>query len=144
MVPHQIAASSILVRQSNRVALHTDQPEKWERMLQDYSTGEGVGSAEIKPLGNAFDIKELKILIVDSSGVYPKGIHPPDFLILRGSPQVHLGRLLQSLRPAMVIADGSNYNGDVGRWAASCKSFGVPFHATALNGAFRQGIDRKP
>jgi competence protein ComEC len=142
MVPHRVGASSLLVRESNQVVLHTHQPEAWNRMLQDYITGEGVGSVEYRPLKNAYRFKDSRILLIDSSGVYPIGRIAPDFLILHGSPPIHMERLLQTLRPAVVIADGSNYTGDVVRWAASCAALGMPFHATAREGAFRQAIDK--
>jgi competence protein ComEC len=57
-------------------------------------------------------------------------------LVLTQSPKINLERLLDSVSPQMVIADGSNYRSYVERWKATCHKKKLPFHYTGENGAF--------
>jgi len=74
-------------------------------------------------------------LILDSLGSYPKrkNIHT---LLLTNSPKVNLNRLIDSLNPKRIVADGSNYFTYVKRWEKTCQLKKLPFHHTAKQGAF--------
>ncbi len=82
-----------------------------------------------------FQYKEKKILVLDSLGIIPKqkNIHT---LLLTNSPKVNLNRLIDSLNPKQIIADGSNYYSYVTRWEETCKLKKLPFNHTAKKGAF--------
>ncbi|KAA3623890.1 MAG: ComEC family competence protein [Flavobacterium sp.] len=75
------------------------------------------------------------MLIVDSSAVYPYD-RKVDIVVLRGNPKVHLERIIDSLQPALLVADGSNYRSYVNRWRATCKKRKLTFHFTGERGAF--------
>lgn len=75
------------------------------------------------------------ILIIDSLGIYPPET-TVDIIILTGSPRINLDRLIDSLQPKTIIADGSNYTSYVNRWRKSCKKRKLLFHPTASKGAF--------
>ena len=77
-----------------------------------------------------------KILVVDSSGVYPKGIRP-DIVVLTQSPKINFERFLQDIQPKMVVADASNFRTIQKLWKASCLKEKIPFHATAEKGFYR-------
>jgi competence protein ComEC len=47
-----------------------------------------------------------------------------------------LNRIIDSLKPQQIIADGSNYFAYVARWEESCKLKKLPFWHTAKQGAF--------
>jgi len=79
--------------------------------------------------------KQSTILVVDSTGVYPRD-RSVDLVLLSGSPKVHLDLLIENLKPKMIVADGSNYTSYAQRWAKTCKNRKLPFHHTGASGAF--------
>lgn len=79
--------------------------------------------------------KNKKILILDSLGVYPTS-EPIDIVVFTESPKLHLDRLLDSLQPDLIVADGSNYPSYVSRWRTTCEKRKLPFHHTGSKGAF--------
>ena len=58
-----------------------------------------------------------------------------DIILLKDSPDIHLEKLILSLKPHQIIADGSNYNSYVKRWENTAKAYDIPFHSTYYNGA---------
>jgi len=89
-----------------------------------------------KSLGNLVYFNGNKILIVDSSDVYPTTIRP-DILALTQSPKINLERLLQTMNPKMVVADASNYKTIQKLWKATCLKEKIPYHATGEKGFYR-------
>ena len=80
--------------------------------------------------------KNKKILLVDSLGIYAIKSIKPDYVLLRNSPKINLERLIDSIKPKIIIADGSNYKSYVLRWENTCKKRKLPFHQTGKKGAF--------
>lgn len=103
--------------------------------LKSYRTAINSSIYIEKSVPDILVFKSKLILIIDSTGVYPKhsGI---DIVILTESPKVHLERLIDSLKPKLIIADGSNYRSYVARWEETCKTRKLPFHQTGNGGAF--------
>lgn len=87
-----------------------------ERMLKNYKTKAHIHSTVLKPLPNAFQFEEKTIVIIDSLMLYPSSKKGVDVLLLRNSPRLHPERLLDSLNPRMIVADGSNYTSYVTLW----------------------------
>lgn len=87
-------------------------------------------------LKNTLFFNNKKILIIDSSSVYLKELNP-DILLLTNSPKINLERLLQTLKPKLVIADASNYVTIQNYWQKTCLKANIPFHSTNKNGFFR-------
>ena len=48
----------------------------------------------------------------------------------------YLNRLIDSIKPKYIIADGSNYKSYIEYWENICKKRKLPFHQTSKNGAF--------
>jgi competence protein ComEC len=88
-----------------------------------------------KQLQNLAFFKGKKILILDSLGVYTKGIKP-DILVLTQSPKINLNRLFLSLKPKQIVADASNYRNIQKLWKTSCEQQKIPFHATNEQGFY--------
>jgi competence protein ComEC len=82
-----------------------------------------------------FQYNNKKIFIMDSLGIYPKqkSIHT---IVLTNSPKVNLNRMIDSLKPKQIVADGSNYYSYAKRWEKTCKLKKLPFCHTAKQGAF--------
>ncbi|MDN3724271.1 ComEC/Rec2 family competence protein [Aequorivita sp. SDUM287046] len=103
--------------------------------VKSYISSVNVASYSESELPNLFRYNHSNILVLDSLGVFPKQtkIHT---LLLTNSPKLNLDRLLDSLKPTRVIADGSNYHTYVARWEKTCQTKKLPFSHTAKQGAF--------
>jgi competence protein ComEC len=52
------------------------------------------------------------------------------------SPKINLNRLIDSIRPELIIWDGSNYKTYQERWKLTCEAKKTQFHQTSEKGAF--------
>ncbi len=105
-------------------------------VTKSYGIGDNVNTNAIKQIPNIFQFKNETILLVDSLGVYQiKNLENP-IVVLQQSPKINLERLIKSLSPKQIIADGSNYKSYVKRWQKTAKKQKTPFHYTGKNGAF--------
>ncbi len=103
--------------------------------IKSFKTAVNISHYSEEKLPKIFRYNRKNILILDSLGVFPKqsNIHA---VILTGSPKVNLVRLIDSLNPKQIIADGSNYRSYIKRWENTCKLKKLPFAYTAEQGAF--------
>lgn len=136
LIPHQVANTMVWMREGSHFMVHGADSLSGAFLIRDALKFWDLDTVEFSPLTNRYDMDGLYLRVLDSSGLYSPAEPRPDFLLLSGSPKVHLGRLLQALRPGVVIADGSNYTSDLNRWERSCKLMGIPFHPTAKEGAY--------
>jgi competence protein ComEC len=105
-------------------------------LVQSYLIGNFCRIKSRKPLQNLMYFKKQKILVIDSSGVYPKGINP-DILVIIQAPKLNLQRLLKIYKPSKVIVDGSNYKSYIRLWEATCRKEKIPFHNTNEKGFYK-------
>lgn len=106
-------------------------------LIKTYAIGENMKPVLIKGFLDVFNLKNKDVLVIDSLGVYQlKGLENP-IVVLQNSPKINLERLIKSLNPSHIIADGSNYKSYVKRWKMSCKKLKIPFHYTGEKGAFK-------
>ncbi|WP_347374237.1 ComEC/Rec2 family competence protein [Aequorivita sp. Q41] len=103
--------------------------------IKSFKTAVNAKSYSEEKLPKVFEYKLKNVLVLDSLGVFPKhkNIHT---LFLTNSPKVNLNRLIDSLKPKQILADGSNYFSYVVRWEKTCKIKKLPFSHTAKQGAF--------
>lgn len=103
--------------------------------LKSFKSSINVANYSEKTLPEIFQYNDNNILILDSLGILPKRkkIHT---VLLTNSPKINLNRLIDSLKPKQIVADGSNYFSYVKRWEKSCKLKKLPFSYTAKQGAF--------
>ena len=104
--------------------------------LNSYLVGNFSVLKTKKRLQNIAFFKGNKIMIIDSSGIYPKNIKP-DILMLTQSPKINLERLFQTVSPKIVVADASNYKTIQKLWKATCAKQKIPFHATGEKGFYK-------
>lgn len=104
--------------------------------LKPYLVAENISHYSEEKMPRIFLFNGKKILVLDSLGVYPKigNLHT---LLLSESPKVNLSRLIDSLRPKQIIADGNNYTSYVNRWKETCRTRKLPFYHTAKTGALQ-------
>jgi competence protein ComEC len=81
-------------------------------------------------------LNDKKILVIDSLGVYNLKSFKPDYVLLRQSPKINLNRVIDSIQPKQIIADGSNYKSYIEQWKTICQKKKLPFHHTNEKGAF--------
>lgn len=142
ILAHQ-TRNSILVHQNGTtlkvLAYDFESPKK---IIKDYSVAERTKVIEFDTLKNSYALGSTSIFVMDSSGVYPTQLKT-DHLILTQSPKINLERVIDSIQPQMIIADGSNYRSYVERWKKTCAKRKLPLHYTGEKGAFYFSISPK-
>ena len=106
------------------------------KSIKAYAVGNFIKTIEANSLQTLYHLNQKTVLVVDSLGVYNIKNLNPDYVILRQSPQINLNRLIDSIKPKQIIADGSNYKSYIERWETICKKKKLPFHHTGKDGAF--------
>ena len=107
-----------------------------DHVIKNYKIGNAINKIKKDNLENIYELGTTRILIVDSAGIYRIPQLDPKVVILRDSPKINLNRLLDSINPQLVVADGSNYKSYVLRWELSCMKRNIPFHLTGREGAY--------
>jgi competence protein ComEC len=107
-----------------------------QKLLINYKVGENISSQNYHKLSNLMYYKKQVVLIIEKDGLYDiKELNSP-IVVLRESPKINLQRLAEKLKPAIIIADGSNYKSYVENWKATCKNLKIPFWTTYNQGAY--------
>lgn len=107
-----------------------------ENSIKYYRIKEKIAEVKETSFKNFIKYTDKNILLVDSLGVYNlSGLKNP-IVILQYSPKINLTRLIKTIKPSEIIADGSNYKSSVIRWKNTCKKEKISFHYTAEKGAF--------
>ena len=105
-------------------------------IIKDYAVENHISNIENDSIKPFYILNKKIVLVVDSLGVYNIKSVKPDYVFLRQSPKLNLNRLIDSIQPKYIIADGSNYKSYVEHWKAICKKRKLPFHQTSKKGAF--------
>lgn len=106
------------------------------RIIKDYKTKHNLNYVEEHKLLPLYELHNTRLIVIDSFGIYNVENHQPDYVLLQDSPKINLNRLIDSIQPKHIIADGSNYSSYVDRWAATCFKRKLPFYQTSKIGAF--------
>lgn len=106
------------------------------KSVNSYLVGNSLTSGKTEGLKNCLYFKNNRILIIDSSGIYPAKIQP-DILILTQNARINLDRLFLEMHPKVIISDGSNSNSIQRIWKNSCIKKDIPFHATNEKGFYK-------
>ena len=109
---------------------------KTDYVIKNYTVGESIDTVVSENLKHVYQFKAKKILVIDSLGVYKRLSFTPNYILLRNSPKFNLNRVIDNLKPELIIADASNYKSYVERWKATCEHKKIPFHYTYEKGAF--------
>jgi competence protein ComEC len=126
------------IKQGKRLVIYTDKLtfNRNSYLIQNYTLLNQITEVRFDSLQNFYQLQDSKLIVVDSSGVYmdePKG----EIVLLSNSPDIHIEKLIQSLQPKQIIADGNNYRSYVKRWSESADMLSVKFHSTFQEGALR-------
>lgn len=105
-------------------------------IINNYKIGNQIKTIEFDSTQNLYTVKDKKLLVIDSLGVYNIKNLNPDYVLLTNSPKINLNRLIDSLQPSQIIADGNNYKSYIEKWKTTCLKQKTPFHNTNEKGAF--------
>lgn len=121
----------------NIVVFQNEEQHKNKVILSSYKIGKGnLVTSKTDSIKDVFTLKNKKLLIVNHLGIYDLKQLNPAYVLIRESPKINLERLIQKLKPKIIIADASNYKRDVLKWKKTCEKFHVKFHSTYNEGAF--------
>ncbi len=136
LVLHQTTNSVLLHQSGTSLNVYCQDSTKTQRIVTDYQIGERTTSVTYNSILNSYIWKNKSLLILDSTGVYPTAQKEVDYLLLTQSPKINLERVIDSLQPKQIIADGSNYRSYRNRWQRTCAKRKLPFHYTGEKGSF--------
>ncbi len=103
--------------------------------IKSYRVAKDIDFYTNEKLPQIVKYKHKTILILDSLGIYPKSSEI-DIVLLYFSPKLNLERMIDSLQPKLIIADGNNYTSYVNRWKKTCFNKNIPFYNTKEKGAY--------
>lgn len=138
IVFHKYGETLIGVRNGgNMILFRSDsvKQSKDEYPIRSYRIDNAIGKLQEEDIPNVFSFNGKNILILDSMGIYYENL-ATDMVVLSYNPKIHLERLMDSLQPMVIIADGSNFPWNVERWNNTCTKRKLPFHHTGSKGAF--------
>lgn len=135
VVFHLMKHTLIVETKNSEAVFYTDDYERAKASIETYSRGKFVKKYRIEPIKNVYSFKK-KILCIDSLGVFTTK-QKPEIVVLTQSPKINLKRLISTIKPEQIIADGSNYKSYIKLWKATCEQEKIPFHATAEKGFYR-------
>lgn len=129
--------SLIGFKKGSQLVVFRSDSETYKRAfpIKGYLVGQQIDDFSEENIPPIFNYNQQTILVIDSSSVYPNRLKKA-VVILTQSPKVNLERLIDSLSPKLIIADGSNYYSYVSRWRRTCKQKKLPFHHTSEKGVF--------
>lgn len=135
-IGHQTRNSVLMHQKGKQLFVMAQDTQRTKTMATNYQVGEHLESIKYRPLKNSYQWQNSQILIIDSLAFpLPKEFRP-DYVWLTQSPKLNLERLIDSLRPRFIIADGSNYKSYIARWKKTCSKRKLPFHYTGEKGAY--------
>ena len=105
-------------------------------LVKNYQLKNNITHIKSSSIKHLYTHKQSTILVIDSLASYQLNKLKPDYILLRQSPKVNLERVINTLQPKGIIADGSNYKSMVKYWKPICKKRKLHFHFTGKNGAF--------
>lgn len=127
---------TILIEKENQKAIvYTNNPEANERIISDYEKKSFCNEINIEPLTNTLVVKGKKCLILDSLGIFQTSVKP-DIIVLTQNCKINLERIIQLVKPEIIIADGSNSFYRIRQWETTCRKEKIPFHATSEKGLY--------
>jgi competence protein ComEC len=139
---HKSKASIVGYKVKNDLSIYADSTEisNDDYWLKNYRLLNNIKNTYLNPTANVFTIKGKRLLRIDSTSVYPKDFKS-DLILLSGSPDVHLEKLILQNRPELIITDGNNYKSYVEKWKSTAKKHNISFHNTFEKGYIRFNLN---
>ncbi|MBS3738054.1 MAG: ComEC family competence protein [Psychroflexus sp.] len=134
---HKNRQSLIGIKQGRQLQIFSDKTDNLTDtyLLSNYQLINRIDLTEIHTLKNSFKFNNQILTVIDSSGIYLEEVNP-DVLILSQSPDIHLEKLIKTIQPKRIVADGNNYKSYVERWRQTAQKYNITFHSTYEEGYF--------
>jgi competence protein ComEC len=135
---HKAGQTNIGILDAKKFYLFRSDPfnkSTFDQFIQPYMTSRNIRNHKTNDLPDVFYFKDRLVCVLDSSGVYPKD-REMNWILLTNNSRINLERMISQTDPDLVIADGSNWNSNLGRWKVTCRKNGIPFYSTSESGAF--------
>ena len=139
IVFHKTKKVVIGFRNSDTIKIYhnVDSLPQLNYVINPYKIRENI-TTTFKKLDTAiFNFKNQHFLLIDSLGIYQIQDLKNPMVILQNSPKINLERVITTLQPKMIIADGSNFKSYINRWKMTSQKMKIPFHYTGEKGAFK-------
>jgi len=134
LLAHRTTKSIFLHQTGYQLTISSSDGIASNALSKDYRVAERIENVKYQPIKNSYLWRNKKVIVIDSIAVYPP--ESIDYIILTQSPKINLERLIDSVQPQQIIADGSNYRSDIERWKKTCTQRKLPFHYTGEKGAY--------
>ena len=107
--------------------------------LKNYEKLQGLKELKFLRKQNIYQLNDNEfVLVVDEQGIYQiEGLINP-IVVLTNSPKINLNRLIEDLKPSLIVADANNYRSFVNQWQETCRAKEIDFHYTFEDGAWRK------
>ncbi|WP_299778026.1 ComEC/Rec2 family competence protein [uncultured Formosa sp.] len=135
---HKNRQSLITYKNENRLKIYGSDSSDISKVypLKGYLISKDIKRHTCEPLKSVYSINNKTLLVIDSLGAYNVKSFKPHFVLLSHSPKINLTRLIDSINPKEIIADGSNYKSYIKQWEKTCKHKKIPFYQTGKKGAY--------
>jgi len=141
IVLHKTGTSALLYKKGNYLEVNCLDSVAVISLVKNIMAEENIKKVTYKTLKNSYHIKDQSLLILNKPEISFQKFLKTDYVILGNSPKINLNRFLDSIKPASIIADGSNFRSDIKRWKKSCSNRKLPFYYTGEKGAFMLEIE---
>lgn len=133
---HSSSRSQMGYKSGRELTVFSNDTANWKNKypIKGYRIGEHISKYISKEIPDIIQFKGEKILRLDSLRVIQN--RKLSVIWLSESPKINLERLIDSVQPKLIIADGSNYRSAVKRWKETCRKQKLPFHDTRTMGAY--------
>ncbi|WP_431163651.1 ComEC/Rec2 family competence protein [Flagellimonas beolgyonensis] len=135
VLTHKTRNSVLLHQTGSTLNVFTSDSTNLGNLAIAYAVAERIQNINLLPLKNSYQLGEKRLFVVDSLGLFPLE-KQTDYVLLTHSPKINLERLLDSIQPKMVLADGSNFKSFIARWEKTCAQKEIPFHYTGEKGYY--------
>lgn len=133
---HKSKHTVIGYKSNTKLELYSDLDSLNNDIISNYKVFNNINTLKSNSLQTIYNVNANYLLVIDSIGAYNLKTIKPAYVLLRQSPKVNLERLINTLQPKYIIADGSNYKSYIKQWKQVCKKAKLPFHNTNEKGAF--------
>ena len=128
--------SIIGIRNGKYLTVNQSESNKTFNSIIAYKTGENAVILNDSVKKRVYKVNNNIIFKIDSAGIYNFKSDSQPIAILQYNPKINLNRLIKTLNPKQIIADGSNYKNNIDLWKQTCLKQKTPFHSTYENGAY--------
>lgn len=135
ILAHRSRNTVVLHQSGNTLSIITSDSSNIGNIASDYAVAERIQKVDTSVIQNSYGVGNKRLFVIDSTAILPLEEHS-DYLLLTQSPKINLERVLDSIKPKKVFADGSNYPSLVNKWKATCSEKEIPFHYTGEKGFY--------